>query len=83
MCRLYGVREERDMFTFSYNGVTSAVVERDVRFGPNQYYIRIGANDIINKGTIRTDKGIDVSVDSRETMDIPFLSIRRFSIDSN
>lgn len=64
--RNFGVRGQRDMYTFSFGGQPSALVEENVRFGPDRYYVRLGDGNIINKGTIRTDDGKEVSVDSQQ-----------------
>jgi hypothetical protein len=65
LSRVWGIRGEKDIYTFTSNGQPSALVEMDVRWGPDQYYIRIGDKTIVNHGKVKTDDGRKVFVCKR------------------
>ena len=64
----YGSIGEQDIYSFSYRGQPSAVVRVDRRWSPDTDYIRIGdkikGNQVIREGTIITDDGKEITVNS-------------------
>ena len=62
VCGCYGVRGQKDIYSFEYRGQPAAIVEQDVRWGPNVMFIRLREGERFEKGTLLTDDGKKISI---------------------
>jgi hypothetical protein len=61
--RLYGVRSQEDIYSFEYRGKPAAIVQQDVRWGPDRNFIRFEEGQVMNDGKIITDEGKEISIE--------------------
>ena len=58
-----GVRGQKDIYSSEYLGQPSAVVKKDVRWGPDKYFVRLRGNDTLKFGEIITDDRKRITLD--------------------
>jgi signal peptidase I len=79
--RGYGTRGDSNVYSFEYRGKPAVIIERDVRWGPNQNFLRLGDGEEISKGTIVTDDGKKIYVDSENILS-PRYTIRDVGLEN-
>ena len=58
----FGVREVRNDYSFTYRGKSAVVVVKDVRWGPDKTFIRLGNGETIKSGTLISDDGKEITI---------------------
>jgi len=57
----FGTRKIQDAYTFSYLGKPAVVKQKDIRWGPDEYYFLLNGKDKVT-GTLTTDDGREIEI---------------------